>query len=292
MKKALKHFYNVIPMKKQLFSFFKHFYSPSENIYKHLHFKGDFDVLVDEKHPFKLRHYGFQIENEVFWGGLEESHEKLSTNLWVNLSRQADIVLDIGANTGLYSLVTKSLNPKTKVYAFEPVKRVHEKLCENNALNKYDIVCLELAASNTTGTAVIYDTPTEHVYSVTVGKNLNDSNVQVIPTTIKTIRLDEFIESENIKKIDLMKIDVETHEAEVLEGLGKYLELFRPTILIEILNDEVGRNVENLVIKNNYLYFNIDDKNNSLKQTNQIKKSDFYNYLLCDKKTARELSLI
>lgn len=292
MKSDLKQFYNIVPLKKQLFSYLKHFYSPSESVYKHLHFKGDFDVLIDEEHSFKLRHYGFQIENEIFWGGLKESHEKISTNLWINLSRQAETVFDIGANTGVYSLITKSLNPKAKVYAFEPVKRVYEKLCENNILNEYDVVCLEKATSNKTGTAVIYDTPTEHVYSVTVGKNLNDTNVEVIPTSIETVRLDDFIESENIEKIDLMKIDVETHEAEVLEGLGKYLELFKPTLLIEILNDEVGKNVEDLVAKNGYLYFDIDDKNGSLKQTNQITKSDFYNYLLCNEKTAKELNLV
>lgn len=67
MKSDLKQFYNIVPLKKQLFSYLKHFYSPSESVYKHLHFKGDFDVLIDEEHSFKLRHYGFQIENEIFW---------------------------------------------------------------------------------------------------------------------------------------------------------------------------------------------------------------------------------
>ena len=42
-----------------------------------------------------------------------------------------------------------------------------------------------------------------------------------------------------ITKIDLLKIDVETHEPEVLEGYTKYIHLHKPTMLIEILNDEL-----------------------------------------------------
>lgn len=292
MKQALKQFYDLLPAKKQLFSALKQVYIPSENIYKHLHFKSVFDVNIDKNNSFKLKHYGYQVENEIFWGGLKDGHEKISINLWISLSKRADIVLDVGANTGVYSLVTKCLNPKSKVYAFEPIKRIYNKLCENNTLNNYDIICLEQAASNETGTMVIDDFPSEHLYTITLAKNLNNSNTEVIPTAIKTIRLDDFIKSENLGKIDLIKIDVETYEAEVLQGMGKYLELFKPTILLEVHSDKIGKNIEDLVVNCNYLYFNIDDKKGLLRRTDQIKKSDYYNYLLCDEKTAKELNLI
>ena len=87
-----------------------------------------------------------------------------------------------------------------------------------------------------------------------------------------------------------MKIDVETHEVEVLQGMGKYLDLFRPAMLIEILNDEVGAGVEEMVKDKGYLYFNIDE-NAGLKKVDHIYKSDYYNYLLCDADTAKYLDL-
>lgn len=43
-----------------------------------------------------------------------------------------------------------------------------------------------------------------------------------------------------------MKIDVETHEPEVLEGVGEYLKKFRPSLLIEILDDEITAKVQNI----------------------------------------------
>ena len=176
------------------------------------------------------------------------------------------------------------------MYAFEPVRRVFEKLELNNAINGYNIKCLELAASNYNGTAVIYDTPTPHIYSVTVNKNLDDTRA-TIETKIETTTLDSIIEKHHISKVDLVKIDVETHEAEVLEGFQKHLKKFTPTILIEILNDEVGMKVEKIVAGMNYLYFNIDERN-GIRKVDKITKSDFYNYLLCSADTAKELNLI
>jgi FkbM family methyltransferase len=287
MKTLLKKTYNQLPLKREIFTVIKSVVTPSERIYKHLHFRGDINVQVDESHSFKMRHYGFEVENTVFWVGLTGGWEKLSLSIWVKLAHNSDVIFDIGANTGIYSLVAKSLNPKAQTFAFEPVKRVFEKLEFNNQPNGYDINCYESAASDSDGTATIFDTPTEHVYSVTVGKNLNTSDTSVIPTTIKTIRLDTLIEKLKIPKVDLIKIDVETHEAEVLKGLGKYLEKFKPTMLVEILNDTVGQNVEAIVSGKGYVYFNLDEKLGTIRRVEHITKSDYYNYLLCNEEVAK-----
>lgn len=290
MKNLIKNVYKNLPLKKEFFSLVKTFATPGESLYKHLHFKGDIKVKVDDSHSFKIRHYGFEVENSIFWAGLTGGWEKVSLSLWIELVRNSDVVFDIGANTGIYSLIAKSLNPQTQVFAFEPVKRVFEKLQFNNQLNGYDINCYESAASDSNGTATIYDTSDEHTYSVTVGKNLNSSDVPVIPTTIETVRLDTLIERLRLPKIDLIKLDVETHEAEVIEGLGKYLEEFQPTMLVEVLNDTVGRNIEALVAGKGYIYFNLDEKSGTIRQVEHISKSDYYNYLLCKEKTAKLLA--
>ncbi len=39
-----------------------------------------------------------------------------------------------------------------------------------------------------------------------------------------------------------MKIDVETHEPEVMEGFAEYYLKFKPIILIEVLNDQILKN--------------------------------------------------
>ncbi|NNE99533.1 MAG: FkbM family methyltransferase [Pyrinomonadaceae bacterium] len=267
-------------------------YAPSPNLIQHLHFKGVLNLSVKGR-VFRMQHYGFQIENELFWLGIDNGWEKISLDLWSRLSEDSAVIFDIGANTGIFALVAQTMNPNAKVFAFEPVKRVYEKLEHNFEINDYPIEGFETAVSNYDGTATIYDKKdSEHILSVTVNKNLLASDSDTVPTEITTIRLDTIIEANGVEQIDLMKIDVETHEAEVLEGMGKYLEEFKPTMLIEILSDEVGKAVEELVKELDYLYFNIDEANSTVKKADTITKSDYFNYLLCREDIARKLSII
>ena len=65
----------------------------------------------------------------------------------------------------------------------------------------------------------------------------------------------------------------------------------QPTILIEILNDEIGHQVQSLIQDMNYLYFNIDE-DLGVKKVDRILKSDSFNYLLCTKKVAEDIGII
>lgn len=291
MKKIIKILYKIIPFKLEIFSILKLIWTPPFNIYQHLHFIGNFRVKIDRLKSFKIRHYGFQVENKIFWGGLTNGFEKESIKLWMKLCPNAKVIMDIGANTGIYSLIAKSINPEAKVYAFEPVSRIFKKLKENISLNSLNIFPVEKAISNSDGVATIFDEGSDHIYSVTVNKNLSAPHIKVTEIKINTISLNTFIKDHNIAKVDLMKIDVETHEPEVLQGFSKYLSKHRPTMLIEILNDEVGKEVNKLVLGLGYLYFNIDE-NGGIRQVSEITKSDYYNYLLCSNTVAKELDLV
>ena len=128
------------------------------------------------------------------------------------------------------------------------------------------------------------------MYSVAVNKNISGLD-NTIPTKIKTKKLSTFIKEQNINQIDLIKIDVETHEPEVLEGMEEFLKLFKPTLLIEVLNDEIGAKIQNIIKDIDYLYFNIDEVNKP-KKVSKIVKSDYYNYLICAPDVAQKLKLI
>ena len=290
MKSLVKYVFSIIPFKKQLFTLLKSIWNPPEEIYQHLYFKDIFTIKVDERITFKMRHYGFQLENQIFWKGLRNGWEKESIKLWIELCKHSNVIFDIGANTGVYALIAKAVNPNSNVYAFEPVSRVYEKLKDNIALNGYNIQAFDSAVSNYDGEAVIFDLPTEHVYSVTVNKNLS-TEVPTIETKVTTVRLDTFIESNQIPHVDLIKIDVETHEPEVLEGYTYFIQRHRPNILIEILNDEVAARLSTLVDGLDYVYFNIDERG-AIQQAVQLQRSDYYNFLLCSKETAMNLDLL
>lgn len=289
IKNSIRAIYSAIPLKKAAFSILKSFWSPPESIYRHLWFDGVFEVR-HLNFRFLIRHYGFQVENDIFWTGLTGSWEKTSLDLWLTLSRDARVILDVGANTGVYSLVSKAVNPIAEVHAFEPVDRIKARLMDNCALNGFDIKCHGEAVSNTDGKGTIYDPRTDHLYSVTVNSNYA-AHQNAVPTEINTIRLDTFFKDHDLKRLDLIKIDVETHEPEVIAGMGFILATMKPTILIELLNDEVARRVEKLIDGLGYLYFDIAE-NHPPKRVERLTKSSGYNYLICTEETARRLRLI
>jgi hypothetical protein len=95
----------------------------------------------------------------------------------------------------------------------------------------------------------------------------------------------------NIPKIDLIKIDVEGHEFEVMQGLEAYLKEFKPTILFELTEEAHAEKINNLVKDCGYLYFDMDEVNPP-KRIQEIKKSSYFNILICTHDIAKKIKLI
>jgi FkbM family methyltransferase len=293
MKKIAKYIYNLLPLKREFYTLLKKWAKPSQKVYQHLHFQGTFKVNITPKESFKIYHHGSIEENEIFWNGLEGGWEKKSISLWIELARCSNNILDIGANTGLYALIARTVNPNAIIHSFEPIPGVFKLLQKNTELNNYEIFNHELALSNFNGTASIFlPKNTDFAYSVTVNQNRLHKNNKAKELIIKTKTLESFIEENSITTIDLMKIDVETHEPEVLEGMGKYIKAYKPTIIIEVLESEIAERLKPYLNNLGYYIFNIDDNKNTIRQINTIEKSDYWNLLLCNEEIAKKLNLI
>lgn len=292
MKKIFKNIFQLLPFKQETFGILRHLFIWPNAITKHLYFNGIIDFKVGDKKVY-MHQNGYDVENTLFWRGINGCWEANSVKLWYQLSQISQgAILDIGANTGAYALISKTCNPTASVHAFEPLSVIYDMTMKNVKLNQLDIKVNQLAISDYTGKAIIYAQGFDHLlYSVTVNKNLNSEEIPVRELEIDTITLAEYVEKNNVPTISLIKWDIETHEPEGLRGMGKYLDLYRPTMLIEILNEEVGKAVEEIVKDMDYLYFNIHEFN-GIRQTAHIEKSDYYNYLLCHRDIAKQLKLI
>ncbi|MCO6500000.1 MAG: FkbM family methyltransferase [Vicingus serpentipes] len=236
---------------------------------------------------------GHHIENELFWSGIENGFEKLSLSLWIKLSKKANVIFDVGAYSGLYSLTSACINPNSRIYAFEPMEHNFNLLSNNIKINDYtNIVPVKKACSNFSGEAIVYtEKNTTLTTSVTVNKSLfsEDKELDIVP--IETIKLYDYFEKEGLNQLDLIKIDVETHEYEVLKGMEDLIKKYTPTFLIEVLDDDVAKNIELMIGGLGYMYFDIDEID-KIQRVNSIKKSSYYNYLICQENVAQELNLI
>lgn len=215
---------------------------PRQSVYRHLHFRGPFTVRVSEHANFRINHFGYQVENELFWAGFGNGYEGIELRIWSVLTKSAEFIADVGANTGVFALAAAAVNPGAKIVALEPVARIYEKLVANVALNPFDVRVLQIAASDTDGEAVLFDTFDEHNYSASLDANMLDGrSTERVP--VRTARLDSLFCKIGWPRIDLLKIDVERHEPAVISGMLERLATDRPTILIEILDEEIGRSV-------------------------------------------------
>ena len=120
MKSVLKSIYRAIPFKQQIYVLVRSVWRPPQRLYRHLHFVGTMKIKVDEQHSFRMRHYGYLIENEIFWNGIMNSWEKNSLRIWKKLVERCDVIVDVGANTGVYSLLAKSINPGATAILVSP----------------------------------------------------------------------------------------------------------------------------------------------------------------------------
>jgi len=276
IKRFLRSLVNSLPLKQPLFRAIRFFWVPSPNVYQHLHFVGKFSVELTQGQRFFLYHPGFIIENEIFWRGLYGSWEADSLRLWSALATTSKEILDIGANTGVYSVLAKAHNPDAIVHAFEPNKKYFEFILKNNLINSFDIKAHDYGIGDSDSDAMLGDYSGERDY---------------IEARVRSI--DSLIEDKTIRRVDLIKIDVERYEVEVLRGFSKYISLYTPAIIIEVLDDNIANMIDDFIsgLRLDYLKFNINERG-SIRQTDIITKSDHWNYLLCTQEQALGIGLL
>lgn len=289
MRGLAKTILHSMPLKRQLFHVFRYFYMLPESVYQHLYFKGPMSVPVCYGRTFTLYHWGNQVENDIFWAGLGNNWEATSVRLWLYLARSADTVLDIGANTGVFALSAKTVNPDATVYAFEPIERVHTRLQHNIDLNDFSICAVCVGVSNENGTATIFDVSAEHVYSASLNREMLSDRSDIIERAIEVVRIDTFFAERDAGGRMLVKIDTERHELQVLEGFGDLIRTLRPTFIVEILDRIIGQKVERFFEGLNYIWLEILE-GEGLRPATHLGEAE-RNYLLCPREVAEALSV-
>jgi FkbM family methyltransferase len=144
---------------------------------------------------------------------------------------EGDTVYDIGANIGYVSLsLAKRVGVKGRVVAFEPlpanVKLLQQAIAESRLAN---IEVFEVAASGKSGEAVIRVADNPSMASL-VWHRGDASSAQ---HCVKTVAVDELIETGQLSPPTFVKIDVEGAESQVLVGMQRTITTARPVIFME-----------------------------------------------------------
>ena len=148
------------------------------------------------------------------------------------------IVFDLGANLGQYTLLSsKNVGKTGHVHSFEPSSRMFNELEFNVSLNELSDICTlnNAAVSDISGTAKLSKYEPGYEVFASLGSQARESTSIVGHEEVKTIRLDDYIESAEIDHVDFMKIDIEGAELLALRGAEKLLSQKKsPAILLEL----------------------------------------------------------
>lgn len=234
------------------------------------------EVNVGEK-SFKLRllpilrHYGStaiyvqRCEYEPFL----KYCDRLVTN--------GAVVIDCGANQGIYACALGALvGPNGRVYAFEPQVYAVEALLQNIRLNGFPQVSVDQAAiSNDNGTALL-DLSSGPVCA-SILKNAGRTKMISVPT----LSLTSFAERVDLRRLDLIKMDIEGAEYDALVGASAIIARFKPTIVLEAAPKDISIPVEKrwdaivkLLTSYGYAMYRFNDAGR-LEETGTDQLSDF-----------------
>lgn len=152
--------------------------------------------------------------------------------------RDDDVLYDVGANVGAYSLIAAAIRPKATVVAFEPGPANYAGLCRNVALNDRagTIVPLPvgLAAETHLGALRLTDPAPGAADHVLDGDAGEGGDVPVL-----AYALDDVVETFRLPPPTLLKVDVDGSEDAVLAGAASALA--NPVLRSLIVEVDVGR---------------------------------------------------
>lgn len=163
------------------------------------------------------------------------SYDLKETKFLLSVLSDDSVIFDVGANLGWYTLHFLKKFNRTIVHSFEPVKKIFSKLFKNKIINLCDekrVYLNNFGLSDSLCTRdMFFDLERCGASSM---ERIQDHN-SYEKVHCRFLTLDNYMEFRDIKKIDLIKIDVEGAEKLVINGSLKTIEKYKPMIYAELL---------------------------------------------------------
>ena len=189
-----------------------------------------------------LLNKSFTLQQKIRWIALllktrrNNRMSKLAAAITTKTIEENPVILDIGANVGLYTkaFMTAPKTPKS-IIAIEPSFYVFSILL-NITATMPPVRCRKLALSHETA-MVDLKTPLKKSGSLRVGlSHIGDaSNQPVFVETVEAKRLDDVLTDEKVDQVDIVKLDVEGAEEQVIAGAPNLFYNRRPIWFVELV---------------------------------------------------------
>jgi FkbM family methyltransferase len=218
------------------------------------------------------------ISNQVFWRGWA-GYEPETTPIFFQLAQEAEVVLDVGAFVGFFSVLAALANRRSRVFAFEPMADNAERArrhIELNRLGNVELVPAAVAASS--GSSELFHTGSAHPSSTSLVRDFMSSHQDVRSSVVPTVALDSFLEERGVRSVSLVKLDIETGEPDALRGMSETLERDKPAIVCEVLSAEVGAQLQTILEPLGYRFYHLTPEG-PVEREEIVSHPEWLNYL-------------
>ncbi len=168
----------------------------------------------------------------------------INRRVFVNLVRRGDVIIEIGANVGVYtSLFSRLVGSRGRVHAFEPVGANFERLASRLHLLKADNVVLNRQGVGSRQGEQEIVIPGDDAQQASFAVHQHGSWSIATRTRrelVPVITIDSYMRDAQVDRVDFVKIDVEGSELDVLRGAQECLARSLPLMHMEINPDWLG----------------------------------------------------
>ena len=182
-------------------------------------------------------------------------YEQEDFDFLIDNAKENDVIFDVGANIGSFSLTLANACKNVKIYSFEPLPVTYNKMLVNLELNETLKDCIQpfnIGFSSEQGTFDFYLPGTNQAASMqpvndefylmesdSNGNYTGKKKLDKIECKVETI--DSFCENHSVQTLDILKLDVEGAERDALIGAKNSLNKFQPIVYCEMLRKHAAR---------------------------------------------------
>ncbi len=225
------------------------------------------NYVVNEKNEIHLFLGGNDdgVALRCFWNN---HYEKKTLEIWAKLCITEGIILDIGAHSGIYSLVANNSIQNGAVLSFEPHYLNFSRLNLNLRANNISTKTIFMNGVGKKNEVLPFSVDKDTNYLTSGGKIGKFKNL--ISTPIQILAIDSFLDVLAKKNVKIIKIDVEGHEYQCLLGMKQTLIESKPTIFFECMSKKNNSEIETFFRELKYNFYIIDDWEATIKETKTL----------------------
>ena len=176
--------------------------------------------------------------------------------------KDGDIVIDAGANIGLYSIIASKLVGKSgEVHSFEPALETFNILEKNILINNLSNVKINKMGLGDKEGKFVLSIPNDVPYGFADSYRFVDLTTNEVTDSKKSEiiniqTIDNYCAVNKVSHVDFIKIDVEGLQYQVLIGAKKTLENNRVIILFEAPPTDLVKNIKNYKQEDSFIFLN------------------------------------